>query len=140
MTSRLVISSRHVQGPDGVGAVAAVGELPHPLLGHDVDVLGVLRRRRIPDVIFEPLHEPEQEEEQRHADHDELEAHARHDHRGRLLRAALAVLEEEEERHQAGDRRGDHGHRDDEEMQAVDGNGEGRAGIRQPKQPAHEIV
>ncbi len=90
-----------VERADGVRPVAAVGELPHPLLGHHVDVHRVLGRRRVPDVVLVALHEPEQEEEQRHADDDDLELDARDDDRRRLVLAALAVLEEEDEGQEA---------------------------------------
>jgi len=130
---------RHVQHVHRVGP-ARVGELPHPLLAHHVHVHRVLRRRGLLHVRAVAHHPPEQEEGER----DDYERGLHHqpglDVR-RRLRLAPAPVEDEEEDGGQSHRGGHHeGGEDDEVVELVDLQGEGRSLVGQEEQAAQELV
>src|SRR5262249_33180894 len=52
----------------------------------------------------------------------------------------LAVLEQEDDRQDPGDQRGDHRHCDDEVVEVIDPRREGGARLREPKHPPQQIL
>ena len=134
-----VASRRDPQDVDRVGAVR-IGELPHPLLAHHVDVHRVGGWRLLAHELAVSEEEPEGEEAERNADEERLHPHRRLDVRGGLRLGAAAVADEEEdggEAHRCGHHEGGE---DDEVVQPVDVAGERRRLIGQEEQLAQDLV
>src|SRR3954465_8885235 len=97
--------------------------LPHPLPSHNVDVLGALRRNRLPNKKSRSPYEHHKDEDHRHRRPEQLQSHNGFGLLRFPARPAAILDRESDDKHD--DKRGKEcGHRDEESIELIDLNGE----------------